>query len=199
MTASPTSPSYLSEPTTPAIVIIRETMYAALADVIEKSESIRGMMKTDPFRAYFAAVAFGILEVATKATTADGKIRGVMGKELSVETAPEELKPFTREFLEIGKAVRKCEAEDNEEAIAIASRGGKVPAEMRMERTKKVLEKGIGYNRRGQNDDNRMSVGGRAVTLANRVNALALGMTRLKAFRDRQDEVFKVLGGLGPT
>jgi len=36
----------------------------------------------------------------------------------------------------------------------------------------------------------------RAVAFANRINALALGMTRLRAFRERQEAVFKVLIGV---
>ena len=197
----PPSPSYLSDPSTSALSIIRETLYAALADVIERSPSIRRLMKSDPPRAYFAAVAFAILDVATTRMTPDGAIRAVMGQQLTLLMCPRELVPFMMEFMAIGSTVRECEAEDNADAIQIISRGG-VPPEPRMERTKKVLESGIGYSRRHQtgNDDvnsSRRSVQGRAVTLANRINALALGMTRLKAFRDRQNEVFSVLAGLG--
>ena len=195
------SPPYLSDPSTPTIAIIRETIYAALADVIERSPSIRRLMKIDPPRAYFAAVAFGILDVATTAMTPDGTIHGVMGQRLTLEKSPPEYKPFTMELLAIGSAVRECEARDNADAIEIISRGGE-PPEPRMERTKKVLEKGVGYDRRhrdGEDDRNasRRSLGGRAVSLANRINALALGMTRLKAFRDRQNDVFSVLATLG--
>jgi len=173
-------------------------MYAALADVIERSPSIRRLMKTDPPRAYFAAVALGILDVATTGLTPDGGIRAVMGQKLTVGMCPPELKPFTAEVIAIGAAVKEYEAEDNAEAIEAMSRGGE-PREPRIERTKKVLECGVGYNRRGEADRNssRRSLQGRAVSLANRINALALGMTRLKAFRDRQSDVFSVLAGLG--
>ena len=159
-------------------------------------------MKSDPPRAYFAAVAFAILDVATTAVTPDGAIRAVMGQELKLEMCPRELKPFMMEFIAIGSAVKQCETEDNDDAVKIISRGG-TPPEPRMERTKKVLENGVGYSRQRQRDreeggsSSRRSVQGRAVTLSNRVNALALGMTRLKAFRDRQNDVFSVLAGLG--
>ena len=36
----------------------------------------------------------------------------------------------------------------------------------------------------------------RAVAFANRINALSLGMTKLRAFRERQEAVFKVLIGV---
>lgn len=38
---------------------------------------------------------------------------------------------------------------------------------------------------------------GTVLQLANRINTLALAMTRLPAFRERQDQVFKVLAGVG--
>jgi hypothetical protein len=159
------------------------------------------MMKSDPPRAYFAAVGFAILDVTKTVVTEDGAIHGVMDQRLTVGMFPRELKPFMKEIVAIGSAVKDCEAEDDADAIEIISKGG-VPPEPRIERTKKVLENGVGYNRRrsrGGEDpnSNRLSVRGRAVTLANRINALALGMTRLKAFRDRQNDVFTVLAGLG--
>jgi len=43
---------------------------------------------------------------------------------------------------------------------------------------------------------NRRSIEGRAIFLLNRINGLALGMTKLRAFRERQSEVFKVLAGV---
>lgn len=158
-------------------------------------------MKTDPPRAYFAAVAFAILDVATTAITPDGAIRAVMGQRLTVQMCPREFRPFIIELVAIGSAVKDCEAEDDAEAINIVSKGG-VPPEPRMERTKKVLENGVGYysrraRSRADTNANRRSVRGRAVTLANRINALALGTTKLKAFRDREKDVFSVLAGLG--
>jgi len=158
-------------------------------------------MKTDPPRAYFAAVAFGIIDVATTGMTPDGAIRAVMGQRVTMEMCPRELQPFTRELMAIGSMVKETEEEDNADAIEVISRGGE-PPEPRMERTKKVLENGVGYDRHRldsveDRNSSRRSVRGRAVSLANRINALALGMTRLKAFRDRQNDVFSILAGLG--
>ena len=154
-------------------------------------------MKTDPPRAYFATVAFAILDVATTCITPDGEILGVMDQRLKPEKCPLELRPFLIELVGIGSAVKDCKAEDEADASEIVSSGGE-PPEPRMERTKKVLERGIGYNRRqGSGEGNRLSVRGRAVTLANRINALALSTTRMSAFRDRQNDVFAVLSHLG--
>jgi hypothetical protein len=96
----------------------------------------------------------------------------------------------------------------------------------RMERVERILERGVGgeYRRRSRDDDDTdeddyaemgrargrnshdshgsrygrrpESVEGRAIAFANRVNALALGMTKLRAFRERQDEVFKILSSI---
>lgn len=159
-------------------------------------------MKTDPPRAYFAAVGFAILDVATMAITPDGAIRAVMGQQLKIQMCPREYRPFLIELVAIGSAVKDCEAEDDADAVDIISKGG-VPPEPRMERTKKVLENGVGYDTRrargrgAMNTNRPRSVRGRALTLANRINALALGTTRIKAFRERQNDVFSVLAGLG--
>jgi hypothetical protein len=59
-----------------------------------------------------------------------------------------------------------------------------------------MLEEGVGHDV-GQGSEGRRSVEGRAVAFTNRVNALALGLTRLKAFKERQRDVFKVLAGIG--
>ena len=94
----------------------------------------------------------------------------------------------------------------------------------RMERVERILERGVGgeYRRRSRDDDDTDEddyadmgrtrgrdshdsggharrperVEGRAIAFANRVNALALGMTKLRAFRERQDEVFKILASV---
>ena len=47
-----------------------------------------------------------------------------------------------------------------------------------------------------ERDGRRRSVEGRALALVNRINALALGMMKLRAFKDRQDEVFKILASV---
>jgi len=57
-----------------------------------------------------------------------------------------------------------------------------------------VVATGVGVRR-----DGRRSTEGRAVAFANRVNALALAMTRLPQFKERQDEVFRVLAGVGQS
>jgi hypothetical protein len=125
----------------------------------------------------------------------------VLGQELTLEECPDELKGFMQGLGAIGKMAKEVEEEDTKAAMKLAERGRDVPVP-RMERVVEMLEKGIGYqddSRTGltaAEEDRRRSVEGRAVAFANRINALALGVSRLKPFRERQREVFKVLAGL---
>lgn len=186
----------LLTPTSPAIELIRETLYAALADVISETPSLRGVLTSDPPRAYFGAVALAVLSVARTAVTPDGGVRGVLGQELTLGSCPMELRPFMMELAAIGRHANEIEEEDTEEAMKLAERGRDIPPP-RLERVREMLERGAGHEgRRAQDEAGRASVEGRAVAFANRVNTLALGMTRLRAFRERQDEVFKVLSGV---
>jgi len=142
-------------------------------------------------------VAFAVLDVATNAVTPDGAIIGVLGKPLTLAECPRELRPFMMELAGIGQAAKAMEEEDNEIAMDLAQRGKDIPLS-RLDRVKMMLEEGVGYERGlREADAGRRSVEGRAVSFANRINSLSLGMTRLKAFRERQEFVFKILAGIG--
>ncbi|KAI0067213.1 hypothetical protein BV25DRAFT_1074205 [Artomyces pyxidatus] len=189
----PRTPSLVS-PTGPGIELIRETLYAALGDVLSQTPSLRPLLAADPPRAYFGAVALAILRVATAAMTPDGGVRGVLGEELTLAHCPPELRPFMLELGAIGRHATEVEEEDTEEAMRRAQRGEDIDVP-RIERVRAMLEAGPGRVEEVAGGGRR-SVEGRAVAFANRINALALGMTRLKGFRERQDEVFKVLAGV---
>lgn len=145
---------------------------------------------------------------------------GVLGNTLTIAECPRELRPLMQELGGIGTQAQEMEREDNELAIRLVEEGEDVPSLSRLDRVKLVLEEGVGYeydlrqgaSSSGQRNGNattvgrgnrpsvntgRRSVEGRAVAFANRINALSLQMTRLKAFRERQDDVFKVLAGIG--
>ncbi|KAG6812675.1 hypothetical protein H0H92_001433 [Tricholoma furcatifolium] len=190
------SPTVLA-PDSPAIEFIRETLYASLADAFERQPSLRALLKRDPPRAYYASVAYAILDVATTSVTPEGSIVGVLGTSLTLADCPRELRPFMSELTAIGTQAKEIEDQDNETAMKYAQRGEDIPP-TRMDRVKKMLEQGVGYAEgRREAADGRRSVEGRAVAFTNRINALSLGMTRLRAFRERQDAVFKVLAGIG--
>lgn len=182
------------------ITLIRETLFASLADVVSSTPTLRRALDTDPPRAYFACVALAILNVATTSLTPDGGVRGVLGRNLTLEECPESLRPLMRELGAIGQEAQHCATEDNEDAIRLAARGKRIP-EPRLDRLRKMLEGGVGYNEHerspsAEEDDSR-SVEGRAVQFSNRVNRLALTFTSLPAFQSYAKEVFEVLRALG--
>ncbi|KAI6165811.1 hypothetical protein EDD17DRAFT_1553398 [Pisolithus thermaeus] len=197
---SATSRSYsptLFSPVSPAIEFIRETLYAALADVLERMPTLRRTLKRDPPRAYFASTAFAILDVASTAVTPDGTIVGILGRELTLSECPDDLKPLMAELVSIGHSVRQMTEEDDLYAVQCLQEGEE-PPEPRLERVKKMLEGGVGYDQTQLNDESETrSIEGRAVVFTNRVNALGLGILQVKTFRERQAEIFKILGVIG--
>ena len=194
----------IATPTSPAIELIRETLYAALADVLESTPSLIPLLKTDPPRAYFGAVALAILSVSASFTACsspggdDSVVLGVRGVPLKLSDCPAPLRPLMSEFSAIGREAAHIEEEDTTMAIRLVQEGreGEV-AVPRLERARLLLERGAGYDVDGGRSNGRRSAEGRAIAFANRVNALALAMTRLPQFKERQDEVFRVLAGVG--
>ena len=183
----------------PAIEFIRETLYASLADVFERQSSLRHLLKRDPPRAYFASVAFAILDVSINSMNPDGSVTGILGKRLTVSECPHELRPFMIELSVIGQQAKSMDEEDNEYAMKLAQQGRSddIPLS-RLDRVRLMWEKGVGYEHDEHDDsEGRRSVEGRAVKFANKVNALGLALTKLKPFKERQEYVFKVLGGIG--
>ncbi|KAI0761013.1 hypothetical protein BD413DRAFT_495917 [Trametes elegans] len=223
----PPQPTILAEER-PGLEFVRETLYAALADVLERRPELRALLGVDGPRAYFAAVAFAILDVAASSATrpdaarktlaevlpggagagAGRGIRGVLGQTLALEECPGALRPFMEELCAIGAAAHAMEEEDSAAAVRALQRGEE-PAVPRLERVRDIIGGGVGHafadggvgeagsGGGGDPRRRRTSTEGRAVAFANRVNALALGMTRLRAFRERQEMVFNVLAGVG--
>ena len=208
---SPRSPSAASRadarrsptiagPTSPAIELIRETLYAALADVLASSPRLHTQLTRDPPRAYYGSVALAILAVGARSIASTdedgGAVRLVRGQRLTIAECPAPLRPLMREFVAVGVEAARLEEEDTEAAMALAQEGRRIPVP-RLERARMLLERGAGYDVQEGDTGGRRSAEGRAVAFANRVNALALGMTRLPQFRERQAEVFRVLAAVG--
>ncbi|KAB5590325.1 hypothetical protein CTheo_6240 [Ceratobasidium theobromae] len=228
VSARPASPSLLT-PNDPSITIIRETLYAGLADALSESPRLLDLLDTDPPRAYFAAVALAILNVSLTSVTPSGSIRAVLGQELTLDTCPPPLRPLMAEFAAIGENTKEIAQEDNRRAMYLAERGRDIP-EPRIDRLKRTLQTGVAVQRQeeravrratrreqrergrsphprgthvndgggddissGSSDEGRQSPSSSTVRFANRINELALRMTSLPAFRERQQEVFAIL------
>lgn len=202
---SPASPGLLPV-SDPPIVFIRETLYSAIADVLATTPRLHTMLAHDRTRAYFAAVGLAILKVSLECITPQGGVRGVLNRELTLAMCPPHYRPLMTGLAEIGREARRADEEDTERAMHLIERGqDRKVGTPRMERVRRVLELGVGYEdarreaRRSMSSDSegesegRRSLEGRAVQFANRINSLALRMTMLPEFRQRQDTVFKVL------
>jgi hypothetical protein len=194
----------IAAPTSPAIELIRETLYAALADVLASTPRLHAQLTRDPPRAYYGSVALAILAVGARSVAADsstsdadgGAVWLVRGRRLTVAECPAPLRPLMREFVAVGVEAARIEEEDTMAAIALVQEGREVPV-LRLERARLLLECGVGYDVQEGEESGRRSAEGRAVAFANRVNALALSMTRLPQFKERQAEVFRVLAAVG--
>lgn len=216
----PASPSFLTDED-PVIYLIRETLYASLADVLSLTPSLKNTMRQDPARAYFAAVSLAVLDVAVKAVTPAGDVKGVLGQYVTFDECPDLLKPAMRGLDAIARRAKEIAEEDDQRAMEMLTEGK--DAELagmitRMERLKMMLERGAGAEEArspgptsvpggggggggGEEDEEgvnrgRVSPNGTTIELANRINALAMGLTSLAAFRERQNDVFTILAGV---
>ncbi|KZT36665.1 hypothetical protein SISSUDRAFT_1024001 [Sistotremastrum suecicum HHB10207 ss-3] len=190
---SPPSPTVLP-PDAPAIQIIRETLYACMAEVLSTNPSLQSLISTNPPRGYFATVSLAILYASTSSISPDGAVIGVTGQTLKLSECPREVRPLMSEFAGIGALAREIEEEDNDAAMELAQRDQPIPGP-RIERVKRILENGLGAEL-ARDGERSPSPEGRAVVFANRINALAMKMMGLPAFKERQRDIFKVLKGV---
>ncbi|KAH8977924.1 hypothetical protein EDB86DRAFT_2763912, partial [Lactarius hatsudake] len=192
----------IAGPTSPAIELICKALYAALADVFASMPHFHEQLTHNPPHAYYSSVALPILAVSARSVATDGEDGGavwlVRGTRLTVGEFLEPLRLSMRGFIVVGVEAAPIEEEDTA-VIVLAQEGRAVPV-LRIERAWLVLERGVGYDiREGEERDSggRWSAEGPAIAFANRVNALALSMTRLPQFRERQAEVFRLLAAVG--
>ncbi|CAE6527031.1 unnamed protein product [Rhizoctonia solani] len=226
----PASPSLLTA-NDPAINIIRETLYAGIADALSEAPGLLDMLDQDPQRTYFAAVGLAILNVSLTSVTPRGSIRAVLGQELTLDACPPPLRPLMAEFAAIGEHAKEIAEEDDRRAMHLAERGLDIP-EPRLDRLKRTLQTGVAAQRQeerairrntrrqprerdrarstqsqgqeanggedtsGSSDEGRQSPSSSTVRFANQVNELALRMTSLPTFKQRQQEVFSILKGV---
>ena len=191
----------ITGPTDPTIELIRETLYAALADVLESTPHLHAQLKLDPPCAYFCSVTLTILGVSTRTGAADDMDGGVIwlvrDRRFTVAECPDMWRPLMCEFIEIGVDSARIREADTATAITCAQEDREVSVP-RLEIARMRLEHGAGYDEqqgKERDTDRQRSV----VAFVNRVNAHALKMTQLPEFRARQDRVFEVLSTVGGT
>ncbi len=204
MYTSSSVPSYpqrkptIATSTSPVMELIRETLYAALADVVASTPSLIPLLKSDPPRAYFDAVALAVLSVSTSpsflaASSSDNDndevVLGVRGIPITLSACPPYLRPLVSGFIAIGCDAANFKEEDDMEAARLVQEGRKGEEDVpRLKRARLLLEQGAGYDVG--------SADGRVVAFVDQVNALALDITQLPQFKKRQDKVFRVISGV---
>ncbi|GAA5830303.1 hypothetical protein JCM11251_001299 [Rhodosporidiobolus azoricus] len=181
--------------------IIRETLYSALADAIVETPSILAQFSRGPewaSKAFFASTCLAILEVALSRMDRRG-VRVVdtgrgAPKVIGAGETPLYLRPFLSKLVEVSQAVQMMAAEDDERAVKEASEGAEQLTPPRLDRLKERLAQGVGAA--ATLESSRSSTDGMVAQLANAINGLALAMTSLPAFRERQAEAFKILAAV---
>lgn len=125
----PASPASIPITEDPGMMAVRETLYAALADVLYSTPSIGSVLRTDPPRGYFTAVALAIQQVALTNLTPDGNRIRIVGSghrrnaSFGVDDAPEPLRVFAQEIIKLGAILKELQAKDDEHAIHLAVEG----------------------------------------------------------------------------
>ncbi|GAA6058236.1 hypothetical protein JCM3770_007428 [Rhodotorula araucariae] len=178
--------------------IIRETLYSALADVMVETPSILGMLARGPEwapKAFFASTALAILDVALTRIDQHGVRPVHLGrgspKIIGLHETPPYLRPFLGNLVEVSQAVRALAEEDDARAVREATEGVEQLTPPRLDRLKERLALGVGAEE--TLESSRSSTDSQVAALANVINQLALGMTSLPAFRERQAQAFQVL------
>ncbi|KAI5835356.1 hypothetical protein K523DRAFT_260803 [Schizophyllum commune Tattone D] len=161
------SPSMLVPEATATLMAIRETLYACILDVLSPSngpdgsnkaflDRLRTTFREDPAKAYYTTVALAILHFARFGVVAEsGRITGVLGTEITLDTCPRALRPLMTALVHIARTAKAFEEEDDER-MAIALSEGREEAEAndgetiklgstRLERVRKMLEGGVGW------------------------------------------------------
>ncbi|BGP53882.1 hypothetical protein JCM8202_006075 [Rhodotorula sphaerocarpa] len=177
------------------LAVIRETLYGALADVLVTTPSILRMLAQGPewtAKAFFASTCLAILEVALVRVTAEG-VRAVnLGRGsprvIGIRETPAHLRPFLSRLVEVSQAVRALAEEDDARAVREATEGVQQLSPPRLDLLRTRLSEGVGANATGSESEM-----GQIALLANGINGLALGMTSLPAFQERQAQAFQIL------
>lgn len=192
----------------PALRIIRETLYASLTDILYTTPAILEILQsrasTDAqlSRAYFGALCLAILEVSlTLVSPTDRHVRVVnLGNGypslLKVEDCPPHTRPLAAQLFSIASCTQALAQEDLEAAVEDASHGAQtIPP--KIDRLKSDLQHGTNWEAGISGDDveygRANSPTGTVRVAANRINALALSISKIPSFRQQEDALFEIL------
>ncbi|TRM68891.1 hypothetical protein BD626DRAFT_391154 [Schizophyllum amplum] len=165
------SPSMLIPEVTSTLMMIRETLYASILDVLSTDytsgsgpdgsnerflQKLKRTFREDPGRAYYTTVALAILHFARYGIVAEsGRITGVLGAEITLENCPRALRPLMAALVDISRTARTFEEEDDTRMAIALSEGRESatsedgePIELgltRLARVRRILENGIGW------------------------------------------------------
>lgn len=185
------------------MIAVRETLYAVLADVLSQSSTLGRLLKEDPARGYFTAVALAVIEAAMNSLTPDGQRVQIVslgrGRPTSfgVLDAPPAYRVFVRGIVGLGAVLKDLQEKDNARAIELATSGQEDNVSLtRMEMLKAELEDGP-PDSDSVHDSELQSLREAAElrAVSNQVNRMALAVNSLPGFRDRVG-VFAVLQGV---
>ncbi|GAA6012410.1 hypothetical protein JCM11491_004324 [Sporobolomyces phaffii] len=183
--------------------VIRETLYSAFADAIVDTPSILEQLSRGPAftaQAFFASTCLAILEVALTRLGRDGVRVVEMGRGaptiIGISETPEHLRPFLAKLVELSQAVQAIAQQDDVTAMREAATDAASSTPPRIGRLRDRLAKGVSIEAAGREEGtgtNDSPAEQELRQLGNAINEMALGMTALPAFRERQAEAFKVL------
>ncbi|KAG8814626.1 hypothetical protein FRC17_001038 [Serendipita sp. 399] len=183
---SPNPPG--DEQENPDLVAIQETMYGAMIDALA-SEALQPVIAKDAKRAYFSAVCLAVLNVGMTLQPESNdtpNLITMMSREIRLTDLPGAYKTCFTQLAAIGREARKLRQDDDERAIAYVARGKALP-EPRIGRVQKLLERGVGYvgpDGRIRGTSNSSGGTGRSREFTGKINALALDIMKLHAFRE---------------
>ncbi|GAA5945838.1 hypothetical protein JCM3775_001901 [Rhodotorula graminis] len=173
------------------LALIRETLYAALGDVMVETPAILSMLARGADyapQAFFASTALAILDVALTRVDEHGVRPVHMGHgsptRIGLRDTPPYLRPLLGGLVELSQASRALQDEDDARAVREATEGVEQLTPPRLDQLRERLVQGVGAT---EEEDVQVQA------IANGVNQLALGMSSLPAFRERQAQALQVL------
>lgn len=165
----------------PALISVRETFYSILSDVIEASGLLGKLLRDDPARGYYTAVAMAIVQAAMTSLTPDAQRVRVVSfnsgqpRTFGTDDAPVSFRVFVRALVSLGKILRELEEKDNNDAIELAMRGeDDLRSLTRIELLKQELEVGVEAGDAGD-----ISQAAEIRSIANHVRRMSTAVTSL--------------------